>query len=99
MPIKEITNSKIDTVKTISQAIAEAKLHGQSSFTTQNWEGKPCRVVIRVVDIPEEQAELKRKTVKDIFERKFADWFREEYLPKLNRKGGEVNGKTDEVSA
>jgi hypothetical protein len=47
----------------ISDSIAEAKLTGQSSFTTQNWEGKPCRVTIRVVDIPEEQAELKLKTI------------------------------------
>ena len=81
--LSEIKKSNGDHV---SKAISEAKLTGQSSFTTQNWEGKPCQVVIRVVDIPEEQAEIKRKTVKDIFERKFADWFREEYLPSLNQE-------------
>lgn len=81
------------------EAVAEAKLTGQSSFTTQNWEGKPCQVTIRVVDTPEEQAELKRKTVKDIFERNFAEWFREEYLPDLTEKGNPECQKTSLIPA
>ncbi len=91
--------SSLPSQISISDAIAEARLTGKSSFTTQNWEGKSCQVVIRVVDIPEEQAELKRKTVKDIFERNFAEWFREEYLPDLTEKGNPECQKTSLIPA
>ena len=94
------TNNKSFSSQTsISNSITEARLTGKSSFTTQNWEGKSCQVVIRVVDIPEEQAELKRKTVKDIFERNFAEWFREEYLPDLTEKGNPECQKTSLIPA
>ena len=90
MPIKAM-RTEINTDNLISRSIAEAKLTGQSSFTIPNWEGKPCQVIIKVVDIPEEQAEIKRKTVEGIFERKFAEWFMDEYLPEIkgNSKDGE----------
>lgn len=93
------SSTSLSSQISISDTIAEAKITGQSEFTTPTWEGKPCRVTIRVVDIPEEQAELKRKTVKDIFERNFAEWFREEYLPDLTEKGNPECQKTSLIPA